>query len=99
VTLGPSFGQAMADLLEKHDALMGTLNIDVNKSVYNLYWQRTHEWFFWRNFAEAKAGFSITPDNYERYAKGTTVFLCPKKVFLAACEKFNDRMLHSDDTF
>jgi glycosyltransferase involved in cell wall biosynthesis len=99
VALRPGFGSALSELLPKHDALMGTLHIETSKSVYNLYWQRTHERIFRRNYQDQAKGFLLTADNYENYVKGTTVFLCPRDSFIKACNKFSDRTLHSDDTF
>lgn len=97
--LPPCFGQALKTLFATHDSLMGVAKIDITKNVYNLYWQRTHETIFRRNYREAAEGFHVTSENYEDYVKGTTVFLCRRSDFLAACTKFEGRSLHSDDTF
>jgi glycosyltransferase involved in cell wall biosynthesis len=99
VTLSESFGLCLKSLLESHDALQGTVHIDVKKSVYNLYWQRSHETLFRRHYRDSRNGFYLTPDNYESYLKGTTVFLCMRQHFLKACDKYKNRPLHSDDTF
>ena len=97
--LRPGFGTAMAELLQSHECLMGVPFIDEKQSVYSLYWKRTHERLFHRHFRDARKGFALTSENYEDYAKGTTVFLCPRQIFLEICERFKDRPLLSDDTF
>lgn len=99
VSLTPEFGPALRHLFASHDSLMGTVRIDTNKSVYNLYWQRTHETLFRRSYRDAREGYQLTADNYESYLKGTTVFLCKKKDFVETCARFEGRPLHSDDTF
>lgn len=92
------FGAALANTLAAHDAAMGTVAIDGAKSIFNLYWKRTHEFWFWRNFRDAEHGFYLTPENYSRYVTGTTVFLCERSLFLAVCRPFESTGLLSDDT-
>jgi hypothetical protein len=92
------FGAALADTLAAHDAAMGTVAIDETKSIFNLYWKRTHDFWFWRNVRDAQHGFHLTPENYSRYAKGTTVFLCERSLFLSVCRPFAQSGLLSDDT-
>lgn len=99
VSLTENFGQNLTELLKTYDAIQGVVHIDTKKSVYNLYWQRTHERIFSRHYKAAQSGFYLTAENYESYLKGTTVFLCRRSDFLNACEKYRDRPLHSDDTF
>lgn len=98
VLLAPEFGQALNTHLAGNEALMAVIDIDVKKSVYNLYWQRTHELIFHRNFHDAKTGFFIRDNNYESYAKGTGTVLLPRGLFLEVCCKYSDRDLLSDDT-
>lgn len=92
------FGAALADALAAHDAAMGTVAIDETKSIFNLFWKRTHDVWFWRNVRDAQRGFHLTPENYSRYAKGTTVFLCERSLFLSVCRPFEHSGLLSDDT-
>ena len=94
----PGFGVALTATLAAHDAAMGTVAIDKTKSIFNLYWKRTHDFWFWRNVRDAARGFHLTPENYSRYAKGTTVFLCERSLFLSVCRPFENSGLLSDDT-
>lgn len=94
-----NFGTNLLRLTRSHRAIMGGVDLDESQSVYSLYWKRTHEFMFKRYFRDIQNGFHLTPENYEEYVKGTTVFVCPKDSFLNACATFKDRILHSDDTF
>lgn len=94
----PGFGAALAATLAAHDAAMGTVAIDETKSIFNLYWKRTHEFWFWRNVRDAEHGFHLTPENYSRYAKGTGVFFCERSLFLSVSRTFEHSGLLSDDT-
>jgi glycosyltransferase involved in cell wall biosynthesis len=98
VTFPPNFGSNLRRLLEGGtDTLMGYPRIDVSRNIYCLYWERSHRFIFRRHFRDLEKGLTLTAENYERYAKGTGVFLCPREVFLSACAKFNG--LLSDDTY
>ncbi len=97
VSLPDDFGQEFIQVC-KHSCAMCMIEIDTKKSLFNLYWQRTHEFIFRRHFKDAKAGFYINSTNYETYAKGTTGFYCSKTIFLNAYAHFNEQVLQNDDT-
>ena len=96
--LVPGFTQALMELTPKHDALMGVVHVDTSTSVFSLYWDRTHKVIFRRHYKACETGFFLTVENYDKFLKGTTVFLCLRKAFTAACEKFSYGELLSDDT-
>lgn len=93
-----SFLEALVELVPKHQALMGVVNIDVSTSVFSLYWERSHRVLFRRHFSAAERGFFLTPENYDDFLKGTTVFLCMRSDFISACALFSETEVLSDDT-
>lgn len=90
---------AAAEFLRSRQVLMPHVYIDEKKSIYSLYWRRTHEWLFRRNFADANQGFLITADNFEDYTKGTGGFICPRGEYLEACDSLPVEDPTSDDIF
>lgn len=98
VSLPDDFGKEFLKAAE-HKCAMCMVEIKVEQSVFNLYWQRTHEFIFRRHFYDAQKGFYINSLNYENYVKGTGGFFCSKSDFLDACGSFTDRTLKSDDTY
>ena len=92
------FASSLEPRLE-HGCAAVAVRIDVTKSVFNLYWERTHALIFRRNRRDEARGFHIDADNFADYVTGTTGFLCRRDDFLAACASFGERDLRSDDTF
>ena len=99
VELTDSFGGTLKKLSTQYSSLMGAVEIDVSRSVFCLYWQRSHEFLFKEHFRALKSPFQLNEENFEKYLKGTTFLLCPKNLFLDICEKFKGRQLLNDDTF
>lgn len=98
VELGEGFTRELLELLKSHNNLQPTVRIDPTKSLFHLYWLRTHERIFARTFREEENGILLTTENYERYAKGTTALVCRKDHFLKACESLPPAIKYSDDT-
>lgn len=96
VVVPEGFGSALTRLVPQHPILMGLVNIDVTQSLFNLYWERTHERIFWRHYQASRQPFSITVGNYDQFLKGTTVFCCERTLFLHACEQFPGGLLNDD---
>lgn len=99
LTLPEDFGPVLARLAPEHRNVIGTVDIDIRRSVFTLYWERSHRAIFRRHYRDAAKPLTLTPENYDRYLKGTTVFLCSRELFLAACRKFKDTPLLNDDTY
>lgn len=95
--LESGFIETLELLLPKHDSIMGVVNIDTETSIFSLYWERTHRVLFRRHFDAAKRGFYLNAENFDRYLKGTTVFLCPRLDFIRACESFSGLEVLNDD--
>ncbi|WP_395639729.1 glycosyltransferase family 2 protein, partial [Pseudolysinimonas sp.] len=56
---------------------------------------------FWGGYLAMPRPMTITPENFDRVPKGTTVFLVPRDVFLAASERHwpdGNAALSNDDT-
>lgn len=99
VTPALDFAAALERVSADHRAVVGSVDIDTSRSVFCLYWDRSHKAIFRKHFRDAKKPIVLTPANYDDYLKGTGVFLCPRELFLRACEEFEDQDLLSDDTF
>lgn len=98
LTLGNDFGRSLKRLSISNSALMGVVDIDISRSLFCLYWDRSHRRIFWRHFRDTKKPLTLDLHNYELYLKGTGVFYCSKNTFLEACNKFISTPLFSDDT-
>lgn len=98
VLLPPVAGENLEQLLKAHRFLMGMPYIDTAKSVFSLYWDRSHRWIYRKYFRDVKDGFYLNSENYEQYAKGTGLLIVDKEVFLKACDSFGSEGLLSDDT-
>jgi glycosyltransferase involved in cell wall biosynthesis len=96
--LPANFADRLFTYLPGDRCLQGVTRLDPDRTIFDRYWDRTHLVLFRRYYREAEQGLVITPENYERYPKGTTVFACPRDVFLAACEPYEQASLLSDDT-
>lgn len=100
VTLPTNFGRDFSEIILRHRAVMGMTQIDIQKSIYNLYWERTHQTFFRSHYQDVKAGFLLTPQNFDQYGKGTTLLLLDKNRFLQICKRMTpEDAQYSDDTF
>lgn len=97
LTLPKNFGEAIRATAAEHPAVMANVDIDVDRNLFCLYWDRSHRRIFRRHFEATKKTLTLTPENYDRYLKGTTAILVPRDVFLASCERFQD--LLNDDTY
>lgn len=95
--LEDGFNQVFVNLIAKHSAIMGIVNIDTTASIFSLYWERTHRVLFRRHFRDAKNGFFLTYENYDQYLKGTTIFVCPRSIFIDSCEAFSGVEVLADD--
>ncbi|AKV03093.1 hypothetical protein AKJ09_09756 [Labilithrix luteola] len=96
LVLPDGFGAAVAAAGAKHRSVMGHVDIDVTRNVFCLYWDRSHKFIFRRHFRDTQDVLILTAENYDRYLKGTTVFLCERELFIRASECYDD--LLSDDT-
>lgn len=98
VVLANDFGEALTQSAARYPNLVGSLEIDTSRNVFCLYWERSHHFIFSNHFEHSARPITLDPLNFDRYLKGTTVFLCSRKLFLAACKKFQGGENFSDDT-
>lgn len=98
LTLRESFLDGVAKALAEAECIVGWVDIDISRNVFCLYWERSHRIIFRNNFRHEHEAFEINKENFDRYVKGTTVFLVDRDLFLGACEEFPDGLLN-DDTF
>jgi len=98
ITVPPGFAQALQLVARKASNVVGCIDIDTTLNVYCLYWQRTHAFIFWRHYRDTQVPLLLTPENYEQYLKGTTLFLCSRNLFLTSCNAFGDTVPLNDDT-
>jgi glycosyltransferase involved in cell wall biosynthesis len=99
VTPARDFAEALDRVSKEHPSVVGSVDIDTTRSVFCLYWDRSHKAIFRKHFKDAVRPIVLTEHNYDDYLKGTGVFLCPRKLFIDACVEFEHQDLLSDDTF
>lgn len=98
VSLRPGTAATLRDLCTEHRHLMGMTFIDTTQSLFNLYWERSHQWIFRKHYQDVAQGFYLNPENYEDYAKGTGLLILPREEFLHACENLGPGEVLADDT-
>jgi glycosyltransferase involved in cell wall biosynthesis len=91
--------KAGVEFKSRYTSVMPAVRFNEHKSIYNLYWGRTHQWIFRKHFEDWKKGFLITGDNFEDYVKGTGGFICDRDLFIEACENIPVQQPTSDDIF
>lgn len=102
VTVQKGFAGALKKAIERGFGTVGWVDIDTDKNVFSLYWQRSHETIFRKHFRidqGDRSPLELTTENYDEYLKGTGVFLCRKESFLRACSAIEAIDPKSDDTF
>ncbi len=75
--------------------VQGVIQIPHDESIYSLYWQRSHQKLFDKNFTEKK-GFWLNKTNFEEYTCGLGIFFVKKDIFLTACQSFSTPPLSDD---
>lgn len=98
LTLSAEFARAFSSLRNEADCLMGHVDIDTDRSVFCLYWDRTHRVIFHKHFEETRNRVVMTSENVGMYLKGTTVFFTKTDVFVKVCSKYELNPLLNDDT-
>ncbi len=99
VTLPKDFAEAVERLAPTFRSIVGAVDIDTSRSAFCLYWDRSHRFLFRNHYKHAGAPIELRPDNFDDFLKGTTVFLCPRDVFLRACAAFTPEDVLNDDMF
>jgi glycosyltransferase involved in cell wall biosynthesis len=99
LTLPENFGASLARVSQEHASIVGSVDIDTERSRFCLYWDRSHRFMFRNHFRHAERPIILTPENFDSFLKGTGVFYCLRKDFVEACARFEDSDLLSDDTF
>lgn len=92
------FLEALASEVSEAKPSIGWVEIDPKQNVFCLYWLRSHETLFSEHYGIFPEGVELTLENYDRYLKGTGVYLCRREHFLAVCEELGSRQILSDDT-
>lgn len=99
VFLPSEFARRLESALSKSTFIQPQVHIDVERNVFCLYWQRSHEFFFRKHYEAMEIGpLDLNIDNYDMYLKGTTALVAPRDLFIRACENFGNQNLLSDDT-
>jgi glycosyltransferase involved in cell wall biosynthesis len=99
LTLAENFGESITSVAAEHENVIGCVDIDITRSVFCLYWDRSHRRIFARHYRDTKRPLVLTPENFDQYLKGTNVFLCSRDLFLRTCSQFEGTGLLNDDTF
>jgi glycosyltransferase involved in cell wall biosynthesis len=98
LTIDTNFASAFSILRREADCLMGHVDIDINRSVFCLYWDRTHRVIFKSHFERTKNRVMMTSQNVAEFLKGTTVFYSLRDVFIEVCSRYENAPLLNDDT-
>lgn len=98
ITVPSGFADALQQVAQTASNVVGCIDIDTTLNIYCLYWQRTHEFIFWRHYRDTQVPLLLTPANYDQYLKGTTLFLCSRNLFITSCNAFGDTVPLNDDT-
>ncbi|MCB0411978.1 MAG: glycosyltransferase family 2 protein [Bdellovibrionales bacterium] len=98
IELPQDFSIKLSKSSETHSFLMGTVKINPQSSIFDLYWERTQQWAFRGHYKKLNEGIWVDGKNYEQYMKGTGALLCPRHIFIRECVSFKKNLL-SDDTY
>lgn len=99
IELKPDFLKTLSHLAQTHPSLVGSTLLDIRRSPYALYWDRIHRFIFRKHYRDLVHSITLTPQNFDQYLKGTTLFFCPREHFIQCCEPYLKVPLLSDDTF
>lgn len=97
--LPDDFAEQLVRAGEQYPAINGTVDVDVSRNLFCLYWDRSHRALFRHHYAHTHVPVTLTPSNFDAFLKGTTVFYCPTEEWVRACAHFEGSDLLSDDTF
>lgn len=98
ITLPKISGDSLPELSQMYPAMCANVDIDTQKNIYCLYWQRSHETVFKKTY-KANIGINtVTATNYDEYRIGGTCFYCSRDLFVRFSEKYLASPLLSDDT-
>ncbi len=97
ILLPSNMGLTIQKLLTTSNCLMGDISINENASPYSLYWKRTHEFIFRKNFENKKTQHFITNENFNKNLTGTGALIAPRDIFLKYASTFDSKMVLSDD--
>lgn len=98
VTLPGRTKELLPKISANYEAMYANIDIDVNKNIFCLYWQRSHETIFRTTYQASLGVHEINVSNYEQNRIGTTCFYCSRDKFVEVCKIFDGKPLFSDDT-
>lgn len=99
VELAPDFGARLASIWPEKKFLQGVTRIRTERNIFCLYWNLSHRRLFKDHFdALARGPLLLTPENYDRFLKGTGALVTPRDLFIDACTSVGGAKVFSDDT-
>jgi glycosyltransferase involved in cell wall biosynthesis len=98
LTLPLDFAAELDAASAEHPSIVGSVDIDIKRNNFCLYWDRSHKFVFRNHFKHAHNPIELTPKNFDDFLSGTGCFLVPRHLFLEACDAFKGIGLLSDDT-
>jgi glycosyltransferase involved in cell wall biosynthesis len=97
VNVDLNFTNEFSKLIQLHNCLTSNILIDIQKNIYNLYWQRVHEFIFKNHYALSKKICFINSSNYSKFLTGTTLLYVSKNIYIRACDNIHYKNpLHDD---
>lgn len=92
------FLEAVKKNIARGTACVGWVEIDTDKNIFSLYWQRSHQFIFSRHYQIPSEGVELNLKNYDEYLKGTGIYLCRRQNFVDVCTELEHQDIRSDDT-
>lgn len=96
IRLLDDFGDQLQSLSEEYRNLLGVVEIDVQRSLYSLYWDLSHRAIFRKHYQSTVKPTLLQKRNFDQLLKGTTCLLCDRKTFIEVCKSFKKVPLHDD---
>lgn len=96
VEIKKDFRRALQEICPKFSVVQGVVDIPVEESLFNLYWDRSHRFIFRKNYEDQAKGLWLDTANFDKYTVGTGIFYVEKELFLWACHQFSTPPLSDD---
>jgi glycosyltransferase involved in cell wall biosynthesis len=90
VRIAPDALAFVHDRLEEAPVWNGHVHVDTDGNPYGTFWKLMAE-LAWPDYFAAPAETSYGSEDFDRYPKGTTLFLAPRSLLLAAVGEFRSR--------
>lgn len=98
VEITPNLIIQLPDTIKKYPFCCCTIEIPIGESIFNLYWERLHQFLYPVSYQKSSNSVQLTVENFDQILKGTTFCSFPKLAYLDAAEKLAKNEVLNDDT-